>query len=83
VRGRKTIPAAREKFGSDTLAAAKKSKRAARTLICKNCGGEGHFAKTCQNPARLPDAEIQPIAKEEHAELAAGEPVTPKNGGNT
>lgn len=45
----------------------KKSTRAARKLICKNCGKEGHFAKTCKNPVKLPDVEIENIVKDERA----------------
>lgn len=43
----------------------KKSTRAARKLICKNCGKEGHFAKTCKNEPKLSDAEVESIVSEE------------------
>jgi hypothetical protein len=34
---------------------------------CKNCGELGHSAKTCKNPAKLPDQEIKNIVNEERA----------------
>jgi hypothetical protein len=49
--------------------------RKPRVIVCKNCGEEGHFAKTCKNaPAQrpppptskeLPDEEVTKIAREE------------------
>jgi hypothetical protein len=56
-----------EKRAKSASKPAKKSTRAARKLMCKNCGGEGHFAKTCKNPAKLPASEIGNIVQEERA----------------
>ncbi|HEV3219566.1 MAG TPA: hypothetical protein VGZ48_07325 [Candidatus Acidoferrales bacterium] len=47
------------------------------TKVCKNCGEPGHMAKTCKNqpkvspaisPEKLPDEEIEAIAREERKE---------------
>jgi hypothetical protein len=37
---------------------APKAKRAARTAHCKNCGADGHFAKTCKNPPKTVDTAL-------------------------
>jgi len=60
---------------TETKRAAKTGKKRG-TKTCKNCGEPGHMAKTCKNPAKvvpplpekLPDEEIENIAREERAE---------------
>lgn len=48
-------------------------KKSGRTFTCKNCGEQGHIAKTCKKeprsaPPQLPDSAIQEIAREERIE---------------
>jgi hypothetical protein len=50
-------PSNRAKRAKKSIEPKEKVARAARKLMCKKCGRESHFAKTCTNPPKAAPAQ--------------------------